>query len=77
MSAVLKADLLVIDDKVYKDRSGKYDGAGENPRVLIPEEELDKVRVEVNEAGTILSYDGSQGNIILISTAPIKFQQIK
>jgi hypothetical protein len=77
MSSVLNADLLVIDNTVYKDRTGKHGGVGANPRILIPADEIDKVRVEDNEAGTILSYDGSQGKIILITTQPIKFQEIK
>lgn len=77
MTNVLNADLLIIDNKIYKDRTGKHGGIGGETKVLIPADEIDKVRVEDNEAGTILSYEGSQGRIILISTVPLKFIEIK
>ena len=78
MTTVLNADLLVIDGKVYKDRSGKYGGAGDvcEP-IMIPAEDIDKVTTEGLEAGTIMTYDAPEGKIVLISTQPIKFQEIK
>ena len=78
MTTVLKAHLLVIDGKVYKDRSGKYGGEGADPgKILIPSEDLGKVTMEGLEAGTIMTYDTPEGKIVLIATQPIKFQEIK
>lgn len=78
MTTVLNAYLLVIDGKVYKDRSGKYGGAGAvcEP-IMIPAEDVGKVITEGLEAGQIMTYDGPDGKIILIATQPIKFQEIK
>jgi hypothetical protein len=78
MSSVLNAYLLVIDGKVYRDRSGKYGGEGADPgRIMIPAEDVGKVTMEALESGHIMKYDGPDGLIVLIATQPIKFQQIK
>lgn len=78
MTTVLNAYLLVIDGKVYKDRSGKYGGEGADAgTILIPAEDVGKVTTEGLEAGQIMKYDGPDGLIVLIATQPIKFQEIK
>jgi hypothetical protein len=78
MTMVLKAHLLVIDGKVYKDRSGKYGGEGADPgRIMIPAEDVGKVTTEGLRSGQIMKYDAPEGLIILITTQPIKFQEIK
>lgn len=78
MTTVLNAYLLVIDGKVYKDRSGKYGGEGSDAgKIMIPVKDVDKVTTEGLEAGTITIYDSPEGKIILIATQPIKFQEIK
>jgi len=79
MSTVLNAHLLVIDGKVYKDRSGKYGGVGAMVgTMIVPEDkEIGDVKVERLEAGTIMTYDNESGKIVLISTQPITFTQIK
>ena len=78
MTTVLNAHLLVIDGKVYKDRSSKYGGEGSvAERILIPVDDIGKVTTEGLEAGTIMTYDAPEGKIVIISTQPIKFQSIK
>ena len=78
MKIVTQAHLLVIDGKVYKDRSGKYGGAGSvYEPIMIPAEDFGKVVIEGLEAGKIMIYDSPEGKIVLIATQPIKFLQIK
>ena len=75
MSSVLNAYLLVIDSKVYKDRSGKYGGEGSDAgKIMIPVQDVGKVTTEGLESGHIMKYDGL---IVLIATQPIKFHQLK
>ncbi len=79
MTTVLNAHLLVIDGKIYKDRSGEYGGAGVMANIIeIPAAEIiSKVTMESFEAGTIMTYDNAGKKIVLISTVPIKFKSIK
>jgi hypothetical protein len=73
---LLAANLVVVNNKVYKDRKGKYKH-DEEIRLWIPVEEIKNVSVEGLQAGTVMTYDGPDGLTVLISTNPIKFQQIK
>lgn len=78
MTTVLNAHLLVIDGKVYKDRSGKYgyeDAVAD--LIKIPISEISNIRTEGLGSGTMVTYDSPEGKVLLITTQPIKFQQIK
>lgn len=78
MTTVLSAHLLIIDGKVYKDRSGKYgekDAVGD--LIKIPISEISNIRTEGLGTGTMVTYDSPEGKVLLITTQQIKFQQIK
>ncbi len=74
---LLAANLVLMDGKVYKDRSGKYLRVEEPVRVMIPANDISKVSVEGLDSGTIITYDSPDGLTIIISTVPIKFNKIK
>ena len=84
MPKLLSADLVVIDGKVYKDRTGKHEGkdamiAMVLEMMAVPQGKKmdDVVKIERLEGCTIMTYNNESGKIVLISTQPITFTQIK
>ena len=71
------ADLIVIDGMVMKDRTGGFGGSG-TPIQYVPADGFENVKCEnMVTGGTILSFSGESGIIVVIATKPIKFQQIR